>query len=84
MENICQSCAMPLDNDEQSGTNEDGSSNSEYCCFCYKDGKFTSEVNLDEFIEKQVKIGQEKMNLSENQARDMAEKILPGLRRWKK
>ena len=34
---ICQSCGMPMKED-QYGTNKDGSANSKYCCYCYKDG----------------------------------------------
>jgi hypothetical protein len=41
-------------------------------------------MNLEEFIERQVKIAQEKMNLPENKAREMANNILPNLKRWKK
>ena len=34
---ICQSCGMPMQ-EEQYGTNQDGSKNDTYCCYCYKDG----------------------------------------------
>ncbi len=36
---ICQSCGMPMQ-EEQYGTNQDGSRNEKYCCYCYKDGGF--------------------------------------------
>ena len=35
---FCQSCGMPLQKNEELGTNHDGSKNEEYCCYCYKDG----------------------------------------------
>ena len=38
---FCQSCGMPLQKNEEFGTNHDGSKNEEYCCYCYKDGAFT-------------------------------------------
>ena len=39
----CQSCGrLPMQTTEQFGTNKDGSVNREYCCYCYKDGAFTS------------------------------------------
>ena len=42
MSKSCQSCAMPLKKDPQGGgTNSDGSTNTEYCSFCYEDGSFT-------------------------------------------
>ena len=83
MENQCQSCGMPMKSDEMFGTNEDGSKNSEYCMFCYKDGKFTFEGSFEEFVEKQVRIAMEKMNLPEEKAREMASTMLPNLKRWK-
>jgi len=34
---------MPMKRDPQNGgTNSDGSKNSDYCSYCYKDGVFTS------------------------------------------
>jgi hypothetical protein len=43
MNSFCQSCGMPMKKDPQnSGTNSDGSKNTEYCSYCYKNGAFTS------------------------------------------
>ena len=39
MQKICQSCAMPMSDDSLYGTNADGSKNSDYCIYCYKDGE---------------------------------------------
>ena len=37
----CQSCGMPLKGDPgHGGTDADGSHSSEYCSYCYADGKF--------------------------------------------
>ncbi len=33
------------------GTNADGSKNSEYCIYCYRDGKFLQDCTMDEMIE---------------------------------
>lgn len=38
---MCQSCGMPLKNEEQKGTEADGSKSQKYCINCYKGGKFT-------------------------------------------
>lgn len=38
---FCQSCGMPLQAEDQWGTNADGSLNEEYCCYCYQKGAFT-------------------------------------------
>ena len=47
-QNFCQSCAMPLYNDEVLGTNADGSKNEDYCIYCFKDGEFTSDMSMEE------------------------------------
>ena len=48
---ICQSCGMPISEDKQRGTNEDGSLSDDYCSYCFKKGKFTQNVSLDEQVE---------------------------------
>jgi hypothetical protein len=79
----CQSCGMPMSTSELFGTNSDGSSNSEYCTYCFQKGDFTLKVSKDAFIDMQVKIAVEKMGLNEDQARTMANNVLPTLKRWK-
>ena len=32
----CQSCGMPLVNEKEIGTNEDGSRSNEYCIYCFE------------------------------------------------
>lgn len=49
--NICQSCGMPMVEESMFGTNSDGSKNSEYCIYCYKDGHFLQDYTMDEMIE---------------------------------
>ncbi len=51
MQKICQSCAMPMADESLYGTNADGSKNSDYCIYCYKDGKFLQDCTMDEMIE---------------------------------
>ena len=82
---ICQSCGIPLESDpKKGGTNADQSKSEKYCGFCYQDGKFPDEgITLKEKIEKNISIAVMKMNIPENIAREMAERILPGLERWK-
>ena len=36
MGKICQSCGMPIENDNQLGSNLDGSLNQDYCKYCFK------------------------------------------------
>ena len=39
---VCQSCGMPLNKEENWGTNADDSKTQEYCRFCFQNGKFTN------------------------------------------
>ncbi len=48
---ICQSCGMPMGNEDLYGTNADGSKNSEYCIYWYKKGIFLQNLTMDEMIE---------------------------------
>ncbi len=58
---MCQSCGMPMKKDPQAGgTNADGSINKTYCSYCYQNGKFTFEGNVEEFQEACRKIMIEK------------------------
>ena len=51
---ICRSCGVPLQKDEDSGTNLDGSKNHEYR-FCFKDDKFIDEcITMQQKIEKNI------------------------------
>lgn len=69
---------------EDFGTNADGSPNSEYCRYCFRDGEFTAKMEMPEFIEMQVKIAVEKLGMIEEKAREMAENTIPKLKRWQK
>jgi hypothetical protein len=79
---ICQSCGMPMQNPDDFGTNADKSRNHEYCCYCWQMGDFTAKMSLEDFIDKQVKIGVEKFGLSRDEARAIAQSTLPKLKRW--
>lgn len=75
---------MPITKESMFGTNEDESKNENYCSYCFSKGSFTVEMTLNEFIEKQVEIATERMGISEDEARKMAESVLGNLKRWKK
>ena len=50
----CQSCGMPLKRDEQDGgTNVDGSKSAAYCSHCYHQGKFLlPDITVEEMQAK--------------------------------
>jgi hypothetical protein len=80
---VCQSCSMPMIKDEDFGTNMDGSKNEEYCQYCFKDGKFTApDITKEEMVARLIGLS-DKMGVSPDKAREMAEKVIPNLKRWK-
>ena len=81
---FCQSCGMPMHNEELLGIEKDGSKNSEYCLYCYKNGEFTvPEATLDQMIEICIP-HMIKQGLTEDNARKTLNQFLPGLKRWQK
>lgn len=81
---ICQSCAMPLEKAELRGTNADGSRSTEYCAYCYRDGKFADPaMTMDQMIEKCVAIMTQRKIMSAELAGPLMRKTIPSLKRWK-
>lgn len=79
---ICQSCGMPMTSDDVCGTNADGSTNFDYCKYCYKDGEFIDKVSMDEYIEMCSQFGAQ-AGMTNEQMREHCQKLFPQLRRWK-
>jgi hypothetical protein len=81
---ICQSCGMPLDKDPKGGgTKADQSRSEKYCSFCFQAGKFLDEgISLQGKIDKNVNLAVNRLNMSESEARNIAEKVIPALERW--
>ena len=79
---ICQSCSMPMDS-SQFGTNADGSVNSDYCIYCYKDGQFIDDVSMEEYIEMNIPFAAQ-AGMTTDQMRHHCETVFPTLKRWKK
>ncbi len=80
----CQSCGMPIGkNDEVYGTEENGSKSNDYCKYCYTQGKFTTDVTMEEMIEICVPhMTNANSQISEEQARNMMKEFFPTLKRW--
>lgn len=80
---FCQSCAMPMRQAQDSGSNTDGSRNNEYCRYCYQKGKFTQpDITLEQMIEKCAGIMRQ-MKLSEDKI-EQTKVFIPMLKRWRK
>lgn len=52
---ICQSCAMPLHELEDFGTNADGTANTEYCAHCFHSGGFTHNRTVEEQVSSNLR-----------------------------
>lgn len=82
---ICQSCAMPLNSQEELGTNADGSKNGEYCRYCFENGHFTKEETMEEMIATCVPFALEAgVYKDEAAAREGMQRFFPTLKRWRK
>ncbi len=80
---ICQSCSMPIEKDDIIGTNADGSKNSDYCVYCFKDGAFTDNISsLEEYIDYSLQFA-EQAGMTKEEMKEHCEKVLPTLKRWK-
>lgn len=84
---FCQSCGMPL-TDENKGSNTDGSKNEDYCIYCYRDGKFTQDFNMNQMIEFCAQFTDQMnkeagWNFTPEQAKEQMRKFFPYLKRWK-
>jgi len=81
--NYCQSCAMPLVNTDDYGTNIDGTKNIEYCKYCYQNGHFIEpEITVREMITKTTEVMKE-MHIPAEQIEE-TRKFIPMLKRWRR
>lgn len=82
---FCQSCGMPMTPEWEYGTEADGAQSPDYCSFCYKNGKFTGDMTMEEMIDFcapfMVKANP---GMTEAQAREQMFRFFPMLKRWKK
>lgn len=84
MGNICQSCAMIMSQNDY-GKNADGTTNEEYCKYCFPNGKFGKDETMEEMIESSIRfwINDTDCKTAEDARRKMLG-IFPNLKRWKK
>ncbi|MDU1905182.1 MAG: zinc ribbon domain-containing protein [Dysgonomonas sp.] len=88
-EQICQSCGMNMKSAEDSGTNANGTRNTEYCLYCYQDGAFTRDVTMEEMMETNLQYidhwnKETGNNFTVEEARPILRQFLSTLKRWKK
>ncbi len=82
---ICQSCAMPITEENLFATQADGSKNEDYCRYCFENGKFTSESTMEGMIEICVPYALEAgVYKDADAARSAMQQYFPTLKRWQK
>lgn len=85
---FCQSCGMPMTEPDQFGKNADGSVNSDYCIYCFKNGAFTDDETMDEMIEHNLQYLEEfnkdsETKFTKEEAREQMRQYFPTLKRWR-
>ena len=85
---ICQSCGMPLQHDNEKGTQQDGSLSEEYCVYCFSKGAFTQDLTMEELIEHNLQTLDEwneanGLSLTREESIEQRMELLPTLKRWK-
>ena len=78
---ICQSCAMPMDEPAKFGQEADGSLSGDYCCHCWKNGKFAYENTLEQAVEDNIPWWRGEGE-SDDVARARIMEVFPKLKRW--
>lgn len=78
---------MPMTSPEEHGSNADGSANADYCCFCFKDGAFASEMTMEQMIDHCVQYldgfnSDAGLQLTREQAVAQMREHFPTLKRW--
>ena len=64
------------------GSEKNGQKNPDYCQYCYEDGHFTSDVNMEQMIAICLPHMQDS-GLDEKAAHTMLQNFLPHLKRWR-
>lgn len=82
----CQSCGMPMkENDELYGEEKDGSKSKDYCVYCYDKGSFKTDETMEQMIESCIPhMVKGNPSMTEQIAREIMEQALPNLKRWKR
>ncbi|MDD3977731.1 MAG: zinc ribbon domain-containing protein [Methanomicrobium sp.] len=79
----CESCGMPMKEESEFGTENDGSKSTRYCTYCYQEGEFTEpELSKEEAVSKYAPMMAEHLKMPLDKAKVMVESYLTTLPRW--
>lgn len=73
---------MPIDSEEQLGTNQDGGISLDYCKYCYENGDFIDKVSMQEYIQMCSLYGAQ-AGMTNEQLKQHCTKLFPTLKRWR-
>jgi Putative zinc ribbon domain len=80
----CQSCGMPRGNEEERGTEVDGSFSALYCASCYRDGQYTEpDATAGDMIYRATLL-MHQQGMDTDQASSLALALVCRLDRWQK
>ncbi|MDL2284527.1 zinc ribbon domain-containing protein [Oxalobacter sp. OttesenSCG-928-P03] len=84
---FCQSCCMPMTKPDDHGSNPDKTPSADYCRYCFQNGAFTREMDMEEMIEHCLKFLDEynkgaEETLSREDAAKQMRHVFPQLKRW--
>lgn len=70
--------------ENEHGTNADGSVSKDYCKYCFNDGKFGKDETMEEMIESCIPFWiDEEKGIDEEAVRKEMLRTFPNLKRWK-
>ena len=79
---FCQCCTYPLKNPGELGTNKDGTWNTDYCIYCYKDGEWVDpNLTIQGVIEYTIP-HMVTPAVTADEVRKQLEEWVPTLKRW--
>ena len=73
---------MPIENIDQLGKNIDGSTNEDYCKYCYDNGEFIDKVTMEEYIDMCAQYGSQ-AGMTNEEMKEYCTKLIPTLKRLK-
>jgi len=79
----CQSCGMPMDSEDDFGTEADGALSDDYCTHCYQNGAFTEpDITIDGMAKVCGAIMSQLYAIPQKKAEEFSREQLSCLKRW--
>ena len=79
----CQSCGMPMDSEDDFGTEADGALSDDYCTHCYQNGAFTEpNITIDGMAKVCGAIMSQLYAIPPKKAEEFSREQLSCLKRW--